>query len=103
MFNRRDLLENTYRYTVWSQTLEELAPDSLYSERFTFKAEDNYPIECTMYCDKRFMGQPMMTVIYAPSFGDTIQGEVLRALLKKGVMVVSFGGRGTLAGSRDNF
>ena len=103
LFNRRDLLESTFRYTVWNQTLEEVAPDSFYSEKFTFKAEDDYPIECTMYCEKRFMGSPMMVVFFVTSFSEDIQGEVFRAMLKKGIMVILFGGRGTLAGSYQNF
>jgi len=44
-----------------------------------------------------------MVVFFVTSFSEDIQGEVFRAMLKKGIMVILFGGRGTLAGSYENF
>lgn len=49
------------------------------------------------------MGQPLMTVIYVPTYYESIQGYIVRSLLKKGIMVVTFKGRGTLFGKLSDF
>jgi hypothetical protein len=45
----------------------------------------------------------MMTILYVPTSDEVIQGELLKAMLRKGLLVVVFGGRGTFSGSRVNF